>query len=446
MTGSPPVMVIGGGLAGVETAWRLARAGQKVRLVEMRPERTTPAHATGYLAELVCSNSLRAQAPTSAVGLLKEELARLDSLVMSAAKAHQVPAGKALAVEREGFAREVTERLLDLDQVELVPGEVTELPGKGPIPSVLATGPLTSPPLAHSLALMTGERNLHFYDAIAPIVETSSVNLTKAFWASRYADPASEADYLNCPLSKEEYQAFVAALLAGEMVPLRDFEEARFFEGCLPIEVMAERGEQTLAFGPLKPVGLVDPRTGRRPFAVVQLRKEDPAGEYLNLVGFQTRLKHPAQKEVFRMIPGLERARFVRMGSIHRNTFVQGPKVLAPDLSLRKRPDLFLAGQISGVEGYVESAAAGLLVGEFIRQRLARKQFNPPPRETALRALLAFVTASPAKRFQPSNVNFSLFAPLEKRMPKKERPQAYLARARESLDQWLVGIGKRGVG
>jgi len=444
MTDPAPVLVIGGGLAGVETAWRLARAGFPVRLKEMRPGKTTPAHTTAHLAELVCSNSLRAEAPTSAVGLLKEELARMGSLVMAAAQAHRVPAGKALAVEREGFAREVTERLLALELVELVQGEAVELPRPGQTPTALATGPLTSPSLAQSLAHLTGERNLHFYDAIAPIVETASVDQSKAFWASRYADPALEADYLNCPLDQEEYHRFHLALMAGERVPLRDFEEAAFFEGCLPIEVMAERGESTLAFGPMKPVGLVDPRTGRRPFAVVQLRKEDPAGEYLNLVGFQTRLKHAAQKEVFRLIPGLEGARFARMGSVHRNTFVQGPKVLATDLSLRKRTDLFLAGQLSGVEGYVESAAAGLLVGEFIRQRLAGEAFNPPPRETALGALLAHPTASPAKRFQPSNINFSLFLPLEGRVPKRERPLAYLARAREALDRWLAELNLGG--
>jgi len=436
---SDQVVVIGGGLAGVEAAWRLARAGLAVRLVEMRPLRTTPAHQTDRLAELVCSNSLRAEAPTSAVGLLKEEMSRLDSLVMAAALETRIQAGRALAVNREAFSQQVTERLLALDKVELVRTEVESVPAEGP--AVLASGPLTSEPLAADLAGLTGLGNLHFYDAIAPIVEADSVDLSRAFWASRYADPAQEADYLNCPLDREEWAAFYRALLAGDKVPAREFEEARYFEGCLPIEVMAERGEQTLLFGPMKPVGLVDPRTGQRPFAVVQLRKEDQAGRYLNLVGFQTRLTHPAQKQVFRLIPALEGAVFARLGSVHRNTFVCGPEVLNPDLSLKARPGVWLAGQITGVEGYVESAACGLLAGEFVRQNLTGRPFAPPPAETALGALLRHATAAPAKGFQPSNVHFGLFPPLQGRVPKKLRGQAYLERARPVLAAWLAEAG-----
>jgi len=436
---SGQVVVIGGGLAGVEAAWRLARAGLAVRLLEMRPLRTTPAHQTDRLAELVCSNSFRAEAPTSAVGLLKEEMGRLDSLVMAAALETRVQAGRALAVNRDAFAQQVTERLLALDLVELVRAEVERVPALGP--AVLASGPLTSEPLAADLAGLTGRGNLHFYDAIAPIVEADSVDLSRAFWASRYADPAQEADYLNCPLDPEEWAAFYQALMAGDKIRAREFEEARYFEGCLPIEVMAERGEQTLLFGPMKPVGLIDPRTGRRPFAVVQLRREDQAGRYLNLVGFQTRLTHPAQQRVFRLIPALEGAVFARLGSVHRNTFVCGPEVLNPDLSLRARPGVWLAGQITGVEGYVESAACGLLAGEFVRRKLTGRPFAPPPAETALGALLRHATAAPARGFQPSNVHFGLFPPLQGRIARKLRGQAYLERARPALTAWLAAAG-----
>ncbi len=431
----PLVTIIGGGLAGVEAAWRLARAGVGVRLIEMRPKKSTPAHTTGRLAELVCSNSLRAESPTSAVGLLKQEMARLDSLVMKAALETRVPAGKALAVDRDDFSAYVTERLLALDAVELVTEEVKTVPEQGP--AVLATGPLTADALAEDLKRLTGAEHLHFYDAIAPIVEADSVDATRAFWASRWADPEEEADYLNLPMDKAEYRRFYEALMAADKVALHPFERPKYFEGCLPIEVMAERGEKTLLFGPLKPVGLTDPRTGKRPFAVVQLRKEDVAGRYLNLVGFQTKLTHPAQEEVFRLIPGLERAVFVRLGSIHRNTFVCGPAVLNGDLSLKVRPEVFLAGQITGVEGYVESAACGLLAGEFLRQRLAGEPFDPPPPETALGALLNHTAQAEIKRFQPSNVHFGLMPPLAEKTPKRQRGQAYRERAEKTLEYWL---------
>ena len=428
-------------MAGVETAWRLAEAGIAVRILEMRPAVSTPAHQTGLLAELVCSNSRRAEAPRAAVGLLKEEMTGLNSLVMSSALAHRVPAGKALAVDRTAFAEEITGIVNNHPQITLERVEVKSLPQVGDRPVVLAAGPLAGQGLTAGLAELTGAGNLRFYDAIAPIVEAESVDMEIAFWASRYADPEEEADYLNCPLTEEEYRGFYRALLEAPKVPLRSFEKAKYFEGCLPLEVMAERGEKTLCFGPLKPVGLTDPRTGERPFAVVQLRKEDRAGRYLNMVGFQTKLTHGAQEKVFRMIPGLERAVFARLGSIHRNTFVCGPKVLSPDLSLRKRPDIYLAGQISGVEGYVESAASGILAGEFIRQRIRGREFSPPPPQTALGAILGHCTTAPVKRFQPSNINFSLFPALETRLPKKERPRAYMERAREAFARWSASLG-----
>lgn len=433
------MLIIGGGLAGAEAAWRLASFGFKVRLLEMRPLKFTPAHQTDLLAELVCSNSLRAESPESAVGLLKEEMTRLGSLVMAAAKATRVAAGKALAVDRLAFSQFITNRLTGLSEIELVRAEAIEIPKEGP--AILATGPLTSEALAQRLAALTGQANLHFYDAIAPIVEADSIVLKHAFWASRYAEPETEADYLNCPLTEAEYDRFYKALLAAPQIKPRPFEEARYFEGCLPIEVMAERGRQTLLFGPLKPVGLTDPATGRQPFAVVQLRKEDQAGRYLSLVGFQTRLTQPAQKEVFRLIPALKEAVFVRLGSVHRNTFVQGPAVLNPDLSLKARPEVFLAGQITGVEGYVESAACGLLAGEFVRQRLLGQAFSPPPAQTALGALLGHATSSPAKDFQPSNIHFGLFLPLGQKIPRRHRHLAYAKRAREALEAWLVARG-----
>jgi len=436
------VVIAGGGLAGVEAAWHLAQSGIRVKLKEMRPRKLTPAHKTGLLAELVCSNSLRAEALTSAVGLLKAEMARLGSLVMAAAQKTRVPAGKALAVDREAFAQLITERLLarpEVDLEEMEVNSISDLTQPDRI-GVLATGPLTTDRLAGQLADLTGTENLHFYDAIAPLIEADSVDLSQAFWASRYADPDQEADYLNCPLTQEEYQRFHEALLAGDKTPLHSFEKPKYFEGCLPLEVMAERGFKTLAFGPLKPVGLVDPRTGKRPFAVVQLRREDQAGRYLNLVGCQTKLTQSAQKKAFRLIPALKEAVFVRLGSVHRNTFVCGPRVLAGDLSLQARPDLFLAGQICGVEGYVESAATGLLAGRFIGHRLRGRPFSPPPPETALGALLNYATKAPAKRFQPSNIHFGLFPPLTGRVAKKDRPQAYLDRARQALVGWLEDI------
>ena len=436
MSGS--VTIVGGGLAGSEAAWQLAEAGVEVELREMKPAHRSPAHRLDGLAELVCSNSLRSDNPANAVGLLHEELRRLGSLVMAAADATRVPAGDALAVDRERFSAAVTERLARHPRVRIATGEVTALP-PGPAPALIATGPLTGEALADELARLCGGR-LHFYDAIAPIVAADSLDMTIAYARSRYGKGSGD-DYLNLPLDAEQYRAFVAALLAGEQVVPHSFEEPRYFEGCLPIEVMAARGVEVLAHGPMKPVGLEDPRTGRRPHAVVQLRREDEAGTAYNLVGFQTRLTWPAQRRIFReLVPGLRQAEFLRLGQIHRNTFLEAPRVLAPDLSHRERPHLFFAGQITGVEGYVESTASGLTAARAILDRLAGRPFRPPPAATALGALHRHVTGAahpPGTEYQPTNVVFALFPPLEGRhRGKAARKTAYAERARKELEAW----------
>jgi methylenetetrahydrofolate--tRNA-(uracil-5-)-methyltransferase len=391
------------------------------------------------LAELVCSNSLRSDNPQNAVGLLHEELRRAGSLVLAVADATRVPAGDALAVDRERFSRTVTERLRAHPLVDVRTGEVTRLP-EGPLPALVATGPLTSDLLAADIAALAGGR-LHFYDAIAPIVAADSIDMTVAYARSRYGKGGGD-DYLNLPLDEGQYRAFVAALLAGEKVPAHDFEEPRYFEGCLPVEVMAERGQDVLAYGPMKPVGLEDPRTGRRPHAVVQLRREDVGGTAYNLVGFQTRLTWPEQKRIFRtFLPGLADAEFIRLGQIHRNTFLDAPRVLAPDLSSRERPHLFFAGQITGVEGYVESAACGHIAARAILDRLAGRPFRPPPAATALGALHRHLTGEahpPGYDYQPTNVVFALFPPLAGRhRGKAARKEAYLERARKELGSWI---------
>jgi len=426
-------------MAGSEAAWALAAAGVDVELWEMKPKRRSPVQHLDTLAELVCSNSLRSDNPLNAVGLLHEELRRAGSLVLRCADETRVPAGDALAVDRVAFSAAVTERLSATPRVRIRREEVADLP-EPPGLAIVATGPLTSDPLADALQAVTGGR-LAFYDAIAPIVSDESVDRSAAFASSRYGKGGGD-DYLNLPLDEAEYRAFVSALLAGEKVAAHGFEEPRYFEGCLPIEVMAERGEDVLRFGPMKPVGLVDPRTGRRPHAVVQLRREDLAGTAWNLVGFQTRLTWPEQRRIFReRIPGLAAAEFERMGQVHRNTFVDAPRVLAPDQSLLARPHLFLAGQITGVEGYVESAASGLLAARAALDRLAGRPYRPPPPGTALGALhrhLSGAAHPPGHDFQPSNVIFSLFPPLAGRHRGKEaRKAAYLARARQEIEEWL---------
>jgi methylenetetrahydrofolate--tRNA-(uracil-5-)-methyltransferase len=406
----------------------------------MKPGKFSPAHQSPFLGELVCSNSLRAEALESAVGLLKEEMRRLDSLIMAAAAATRVPAGKCLAVDRQAFAAYITRALEGLPGVSIVREEMVEIPADRP--TIVATGPLTSEPLAAALSRLTGQEHLHFYDAIAPIVFAESLDRSRIFQASRYG--AGE-DYLNCPLTEAEYALFYRELLAAEQVPLKPFEEPRYFEGCLPIEVMAARGYLTPVHGPLKPVGLTDPRTGRPPFAVVQLRAENREGTLYNLVGFQTKLKYPEQKRVFRLIPGLERAEFARLGSIHRNTFIRSPGRLSPFLNFLAHPQVFLAGQISGVEGYVESAAMGLLAG-INAARLARaRPLVTPPRATALGALIYHLTNTATKDFQPMNVNFGLFPPLPEPTPKKARGAAHAARALHELGEWLEEVGEGGV-
>jgi len=375
----PPLTVVGGGLAGCEAAWVMAEAGYHVRLCEMRPVRGTDAHQTDQLAELVCSNSFRNNSIETAVGLLKEEMRRLGSLVMRCADAHAVPAGAALAVDRERFAIAVTEAVAGHPRITLAREEVTALPDGV---AIIATGPLTSPALSQALQERFGQQHLYFYDAIAPILTADSIDRSIAFPASRY-DKGGD-DYLNCPFTRDEYYAFVDAVLAADKVPTRDFERCVYFEGCMPIEEIARRGRDTLAFGPMRPVGLTDPRTGRRPFAVAQARQDDAAATLYNLVGFQTKMTYPAQRSVLRMIPGLGAAEFVRLGSLHRNTFINSPAVLRPTLQLRSSPTVFLAGQLVGVEGYVESAASGILAGLNAVRLIAGQQLLVPPPSTAL--------------------------------------------------------------
>ncbi|MDR0435007.1 MAG: methylenetetrahydrofolate--tRNA-(uracil(54)-C(5))-methyltransferase (FADH(2)-oxidizing) TrmFO [Gracilibacteraceae bacterium] len=424
------VAIIGAGLAGAEAAWQLARRGVRVVLWEMRPERTTPAHVTGDFAELVCSNSLRSDDLANAAGLLKAEMERLGSLVIAAARATATPAGGALAVDRARFSAAITKRLLALPAVRLRRAEAAALP---PGPAIIAAGPLASPALAAAIRELTGRDSLYFFDAAAPIVTLESVDQTRAFWASRY--DKGGRDYLNCPLNEEEYLRFHAALLTAETAEIHGFEQKMVFEGCMPIEVMASRGLRTMAFGPLKPVGLTDPRTGRPPWAAVQLRKENLAGDLLNLVGFQTHLRRSEQERVFRMIPGLERAEFARYGVMHRNTYIRGPAVLNSDFSAKARPDLFFAGQITGVEGYIESAASGLMTALSLYRRLCGRPLPPFPPETALGGLAAHITASPSDDYQPMNVTFGLLPPLAGKIRgKREKNRALAARALAALD------------
>jgi methylenetetrahydrofolate--tRNA-(uracil-5-)-methyltransferase len=438
------VHIIGGGLAGSEAAWQLASAGVPVVLHEMRPVRGTEAHLTETLAELVCSNSFRSDdAVNNAVGLLHEEMRRAGSLIMRAADAHKLPAGGALAVDRHGFSAAVQAALLAHPLIELRREEVAGLPPDDWDSVIVATGPLTSPALAGAIGKLSGEESLAFFDAIAPIVHYESIDLSIAWKQSRYdkGGPAGDgADYLNCPLTKDEYETFVAALLAGDKTEFKEWEaNTPYFQGCQPIEVIAASGPQTLRFGPMKPVGLRDPRTGHRPWAVVQLRQDNALGTLWNIVGFQTKLKHGEQTRLFRTIPGLQNAEFARLGGLHRNTFLNSPRLLDRTLRLKAMPRLRFAGQITGCEGYVESAAIGLLAGRFAaaeRQGLAP---IAPPATTAMGALLGHVTGgADAATFQPMNVNFGLFPPLEGTLRGKERKQALSARALRDFDQWIA--------
>jgi len=436
------VVIVGGGLAGCDCAWQLAQAGIRVTLYEMKPGKHSEAHTEDGLAELVCSNSFRATGANAAIGLLKEEMAGLGSLVMEAAVATKVPAGGALAVDRTLFSEYVTSKIEGHENITVVHEEVISLDAdelQGHDAVVIAAGPLASAGLAESLIATVGNERLYFHDAIAPIISRDSIDFDKAFWGSRWKP--EDDDYLNCPMSEEEYMTFVQALLEGEKVKPREFEEEIHFEACLPVEAMAERGEMTLAFGPLKPVGFVDPGTGERPFAIVQLRTENKDKTAFNLVGFQTKLKYPEQKRIFRMIPGLENAEFLRLGSIHRNTYVNAPEVLDKALQLKARPGFYLAGQITGVEGYLESAACGLWLGLLLARRFSGEDVVQLPVETALGALLGHLRTRPDKRFQPSNVNFGLMPGLKKKMKKKLRKEAYGKRAQEAFARWREEAG-----
>lgn len=420
------VTIIGAGLAGSEAAWQAANAGVKVTLYEMRPKKSSPAHHTEQFAELVCSNSFRAKGLGNAVGVLKEEMRQFNSLIMSAAAKHEIPAGGALAVDRHLFSAEVTKQLKNHPNITVVNEEITEIPADGI--TVIATGPLTSESLAKSIVEMTDSEGLYFYDAAAPIIEKSSIDMDKVYLKSRY--DKGEAAYLNCPMSKEEFYAFREALVEAEVAPLNSFEKETYFEGCMPIEVMANRGEKTMLFGPMKPVGLEDPKTGKRPYAVVQLRQDNAAGSLYNIVGFQTHLKWGEQKRIIQMIPGLENAEIVRYGVMHRNTFMNSPELLLPTYQAQGDERLFFAGQMTGVEGYVESAASGLLAGLNAARLAQEKAPLIFPRETAMGALAYYITHTDAKHFQPMNVNFGIIADLPERIrDKKERNEQLAQRA-----------------
>ncbi len=435
------IHVIGGGLAGSEAAWQLAEAGLRVRLSEMRGVEGTPAHQTDSLAELVCSNSFRSDDPNNAVGLLHAEMRALGSLILKTADAHRVPAGSALAVDREGYAEGVTRAIADHPNIELVRERVDRLPEDGPV--IVATGPLTAEALAGSIGAATGADALAFFDAIAPIVHHHSIDMDIAWMASRW-DKGETKDYINCPMDKEQYLAFHQGLIDGEKGEFKDWEkDTPYFDGCMPIEVMAERGVDTLRYGPMKPVGLDNPRTGRWPYAVVQLRQDNALGTLWNIVGFQTKLKHGEQVRLFRTIPGLENAEFARLGGLHRNTFIQSPKLLDGMLRLNSRPNIRFAGQITGCEGYVESAAIGLLAGRFAAAELLGRPIAPPPLTTALGALLGHITGgAEADGYQPMNVNFGLFPPLDGarggRKGKADRKAMFAERAGEALQAWIV--------
>lgn len=464
MHDTKPIHIVGGGLAGSEAAWQIATAGVPVVLHEMRPVRMTDAHKTEHLAELVCSNSFRSDDwETNAVGLLHEEMRRAGSLILAAGDYHKLPAGGALAVDRDAFAAEVTRRLEEHPLVTLERGEIGGLPPEGWDSVIVATGPLTSPALSEAVRAITGERDLAFFDAIAPVIHRESIDTSIAWFQSRYGKmgPAGTgADYLNCPMTRDEYEAFIDALLAGDKTSFKEWEASTpYFDGCLPVEVMAERGRETLRFGPMKPVGLDDPRTGRWPYAVVQLRQDNALATLWNMVGFQTKLKHAEQVRIFRMIPGLQNAEFARLGGLHRNTFLNSPKLLDASLRLKAMPRLRFAGQITGVEGYVESAAIGLLAGRFAAAERLGQACPPPPPTTALGALIGHITGGhlsaetegQGASFQPMNVNYGLFPDIEapeldadgRRIKGKERgrakKRAMSNRAIADIERWLSG-------
>jgi len=432
------VVIIGGGLAGSEAAWQAANQGAKVTLYEMRPKTETAAHKTEQLAEIVCSNSLGSNDPLSAPGILKQEMRQLGSLIIKVADDVAVPAGTALAVDREQFAQKITQALNEHPNVRILREEIQDIPEDAVC--IIATGPLTAPKLSEAITQLTRSKNLYFFDAISPIVDTDSLNMDRIFRASRY--DKGTADYLNCPMDEETYNQFYEALIHADRVQPKSFENIPYFEGCLPIEVMADRGRQTLAFGPLKPVGLIDPKTGTRPFAVLQLRAENHHGSCYNLVGFQTKLTYPEQRRVFRLIPGLEQAEFLRCGSIHRNTFINVPILLKDTLQLKKQSNIFFAGQLVGVEGYVEAAASGGLAGLNAARLLAKQDLLTPPPTTAHGALLQYITTCEPKYFQPINTNFGLFPPLDTPIrDKQKKRQAIQERALSEFQSWTTQSG-----
>lgn len=432
------IVIIGGGLAGSEAAWQAANRGARVTLYEMRPKEPTPAHKTGFLAELVCSNSLGSGEISSAPGILKEEMRRLNSLIIRIADEVRVPAGSALAVDRDHFSQRITRTLEEHPRVRILHEEIKDIPPD--CICIIATGPLTSDKLVASIRARTQEQSLYFYDAISPIIDADSIDTKRVFRASRYDQDS--ADYLNCPMDEPTYAAFYDALMKAEKVQPKDFEKAQYFEGCIPIEVMAERGPQTMLFGPLKPVGLKDPATGVRPHAVVQLRAENHHGSCYNMVGFQTKLTYPEQKRIFRMIPGLEKAEILRYGSLHRNTFINAPRLLTETLQLKTQPTTFFAGQLVGVEGYTESAAMGGLAGINAMRTLAGSPALVPPPTSAHGSLINYITTSDPAHFQPMNTNYGLFPPLPRRMrDKEEKRRAIGQRAVKDFEEWTMRFG-----
>lgn len=435
------VIIVGAGMAGSEAAWQVANRGIKVDLYEMRPVKSTPAHKTDKFAELVCSNSLRGAGLENAVGLLKEEMRRLKSLIMESADINRVPAGGALAVDREGFSQYITDKVKNHPNITVINEEIAQIPTEEDAITIIASGPLTSEVLAKSIKELTGQEYFYFYDAAAPLIAKESIDMSKAYRASRYGK--GTADYINCAMDKEQYEHFWHELVNAEMAPIKEFEKAKFFEGCMPVEEMARRGEDTLLFGPLKPVGLEDPRTGKRPYAVVQLRQDNVADSLYNIVGFQTHLKWPEQKRVFGLIPGLENAEFVRYGVMHRNTFINSPELLRPTLQFYNRDDLLFAGQMTGVEGYVESAASGLVAGINAAYLAQGQEPVIFPKETAHGSMCNYITSAVAKHFQPMNANFGLMPPLEERIrDKKLKKQKIAQRALEFLDKFSADVLK----
>lgn len=435
------VIIVGAGMAGSEAAWQVAQRGIKVDLYEMRPEKSTPAHKTEKFAELVCSNSLRGAGLENAVGLLKEEMRQLNSIIMESADINRVPAGGALAVDREGFSQYITDKVKNHPNVTVINKEIETIPQEDDAITIIASGPLTSEVLAKSIGELTGQNYFYFYDAAAPLISKESIDMSKAYRASRYSK--GTADYINCPMDKEEYEKFWQELTTAELAPIKEFEKAKFFEGCMPVEEMARRGIDTLLYGPLKPVGLEDPKTGKRPYAVVQLRQDNAADSLYNIVGFQTHLKWPEQKRVFGLIPGLENAEFVRYGVMHRNTFINSPELLRPTLQYKDRDDLLFAGQMTGVEGYIESAASGLVAG--VNAAYLAKGENPVifPEQTAHGSMCKYITSAVAKHFQPMNANFGLMPPLEERIrDKKLKKQKIAERALEFLAKFKIDVLK----